>query len=56
MTDRLTSGAKTGLTVADRARENRLFVRLLLARKQPEFAAALGAAVAEMTLAEDGAA
>ena len=52
MTDLLTSAAKTGLTVSDRARENRFFVRRLLARKQPDFAAALEAAVAEIALAK----
>jgi hypothetical protein len=52
MTDLLTSAAKTGLTVSDRARENRFFVRRLLARKQPDFAAALEAALAETALAE----
>jgi hypothetical protein len=51
MTDLLTSGARTGLTVADRARENRFFVRRLLAGKQPDFAAALEAALAEVALA-----
>jgi hypothetical protein len=34
---------------AARARENRAFVRALLARKQPEFARILTAAVAELS-------
>jgi len=52
MADLLTSGATTGPTVSDRARENRFFVRRLLAERQPDFAAALEEALAEVVLAE----
>ncbi len=52
MTDLLASGAKPDLRISDRARENRLFIRLLLAGKQPDFAAALEAAALAVARAE----